>query len=84
MSKYKCPVSADHEGWGINETGQESPHRGEVVCAECDQHIKWASRQDMIQIGTELDLGVDLRTAAENFKKHAEKAIDALRKAGLI
>jgi hypothetical protein len=45
--KYTCPVNPDHEGWLVRETSIKSPHRGQIVCAECAEHIKWASKEDM-------------------------------------
>lgn len=53
MKEYKCPAYPDHEGCDINETKSDSPHRGEIVCAECGEHIKWASKRDMIRFDTE-------------------------------
>ncbi len=49
MGEYTCPVNPDHEGWLVRETDKDSPHRGEIVCAdmECHKHIKWASKEDM-------------------------------------
>lgn len=47
MSNYTCPVNPNHDGWVIQQTDAESPHRGKVVCAECSEHIKWASKKDI-------------------------------------
>lgn len=82
--KYVCPKNPDHIGVTTEATKKSSPHNARVVCLECGEFIKWASQQDIIRINTEFDLGIDLRTSLENFEKHAKKAIDALRKAGLI
>jgi hypothetical protein len=55
MKNYKCPVNPDHEGYLIRETSDDSPHSGQVVCAEieCGEHIKWASKRDMVARETE-------------------------------
>lgn len=50
--KYTCPVNPDHEDCVIKETDADSPHRAEIVCAECDEHIKWASKQDVVLFNT--------------------------------
>ncbi len=45
--KYPCPVNPNHDGWLVRETSADSPHKGQVVCMECFEHIKWASQEDM-------------------------------------
>ena len=84
MKKYTCPKNPYHNGVTTEAAKKGSPHNARVVCLECGEFIKWASQKDIIGINTEFDLGGDLRTSLENFVKYAQKAIDALRKSGLI
>lgn len=53
MMEYICPKNPGHVGVTIGATKEGSPHKAEVICAECDEHIKWASQQDIIRINTE-------------------------------
>ena len=84
MKEYICPKNPDHVGATTEATKKGSPHNARVACLECNEFIKWASREDILRINTEFHLGVDLKTTLANFEKHAKRAIDALRKAGLI
>lgn len=53
MKEYICPKNPDHVGVTTEATKKGSPHNARVVCLECNEHIKWASQQDIVTINTE-------------------------------
>jgi len=46
MKFYQCQRNPEHIGLSTKDTLSDSPHRGEIICAECKRHIKWANAQE--------------------------------------